>query len=137
MSLLLTALIVCTGTAPAPVLQPVQSGTVKHYRPGLMAEVARNRTDPAHRGYVPGFRLRTDVAGYVSRPSCSTIGRVWLASIEGGPVRRYQQVDCSQPRDRPRHLSTGLILEVDYTSAVREGIVGRGRGRVVIWGWRE
>ena len=131
------ALIVCVGSPnPAPVLVPAQSGRVVRYDPGIMEQVARNRTNPNHRGYVPGFRLRYDVDGYASRPSCKTLGQVWHASINGGPIRSYQQVDCAQTRDYKRQVRTGLLLEIDYRSAVATGIARSGRGRVVIWSWR-
>ena len=123
-------LFVVLGAAVLCGASPVQShkaGIAKHYRPNLMEQVAKNRMNPRHAGYVPGFRMRYDVAGYASRPDCSTIGRVFWASVSGQQFRLYQQVDCSHPRDRQRHLSTGLIAELDYKSAVREGFARDGK----------
>jgi len=43
------------------------------------------------------------------------------------------QVDCSQYRDAPRHRREGLVVELDYETAVRDGIAREGRGPAVVW----
>jgi hypothetical protein len=112
------------GYAPryVPVQGPV-SGIAKYYSPGIMAEVARNR----------GMVLREDVDGYASVLSCGEIGKVVVASINGGKRERYQVLDCSHPRDIAMHRRQGLIIEVDYQSAARNGFVRRGSARATIW----
>jgi len=106
----------------------VQRGTVMHYYPGLFETVARNR----------GMRLRTDVDGYASRPSCGELGRVVVARILNprtgawGPWRRYQILDCSARRDLAYQRGLGLILEVDYRSAAATGFLYQGRSAVEV-----
>jgi hypothetical protein len=126
-------------TAPvaAPVQKPalappkgayIEHGITMHYYAGLFEQVARNR----------GMRLRTDVDGYASRQNCGELGRVVLARIRSrwtgawGPWRRYQIVDCSARRDVGYHRKIGLILEVDYRSAVKTGFAYQGRSAVEV-----
>lgn len=135
MTALLALLITCPQPAPAPVLVPVERGTVKHYYEGKMNEVRYNRTTPGRRGYIRGLVVLDSVDGYASRVDCGTLGSVFWASVNGGKLRSYQQLDCSAPVDAPRHRRTGLIAELDYESAVATGIAGRGRGQVTIWGF--
>jgi len=89
----------------------------KHYRPGLMEQVARNR------GIT---RLAGDTV-LASRPSCTTIGQRFLVRFRIGPWERALQVDCSRPgRDATRHLRARLVVEVDYQTAVRHGFSREG-----------
>ena len=98
------------------------SGTAKYYRAGMFAQVAANR----------GMILRADVAGYASVPSCAWLGSVIQARVNGGAWERYQVVDCSAPKDRARHIRQGLVLEVDYASARRNGFVSKGKAPAVV-----
>lgn len=100
----------------------VQYGIAKHYSPGLMLRVMHNR----------GMEWPSGVTALVSRVDCSTIGQVWKMRING----HYElglQVDCSQYRDAPRHRREGLIVEVDYSTAKRDGITADGKGPAVVW----
>lgn len=100
----------------------VQYGIAKHYTPGLMLRVMHNR----------GMEWPSGVTGLASRVNCSTIGQIFSARINGH-YERLLQVDCSQYRDAPRHRKEGLIVEVDYSTAVRDGIARRGMGPAVVW----
>ncbi len=94
-----------------------------HYAPGVFAQVAANR----------GMRLRTDVDGYAAVLSCSHIGEIVKAQINGGPIERYQVLDCSAPQHRAAHIRQGLVIEVDYQSAVRNGFARLGRAPAVVY----
>jgi hypothetical protein len=148
-SALLLALLVCVHHAPAPVLVPVQSGIVKRYDPGVMDTVIRNRTNPEHWAYMPGLVVlpTPTVAGHASRVACGHIGQTFWLTVRGGPMRVYQQVDCSDPTQREqaygryesdadRHLREGLIAELDYESAEREGYAYEGVATGTVWGLR-
>lgn len=114
--------------APAKGTIPVERGIAMHYYPGLFATVARNR----------GMALRKDVDGYASRQNCGELGRVVQARIRNpwtgawGPWRRYQIVDCSARKHLAYQRRIGLILEVDYSSAVKAGFVYFGRSAVEV-----
>jgi hypothetical protein len=98
------------------------TGIAKHYAPGVFARVAHNRE----------MVMRTDVAGYAAVPNCGYLGTVIQARVNGGKWERYQVLDCSAPKDRARHIKSGLILEVDYASAKRNGFVSRGRAPATV-----
>jgi hypothetical protein len=116
------------GTRPAPAKAPAKSYTVEtgismHYYAGLMQTVAKNQ----------GIRLRTDVDGYTSRQNCGELGSVVEARLLNPRTGqwtnwlRLQVTDCSARRDVAHHVAIGLILEVDYETALDAGFVYRGR----------
>lgn len=105
------------GTALSP-----QYGTAKYYRAGVMENVAVYR----------GLLRRGNIDGMASTPNCSNLGKVAFAAINGGHTERYLIVDCSGPRDRARHVRQGLIIEVDYQSAVRNHFHREGSAPAVI-----
>jgi hypothetical protein len=92
-------------------------GYAYFYSPGMFQTVARNR----------GIKLRLDVDGYAAVPNCRYIGQVVKARINGHYTERYQVLDCSAPSDRARHVREGLVIEIDYQSAVRNEFSRRGR----------
>ena len=49
-----------------------------------------------------------------------------------GPWRTYQILDCSSRRDVGYHRAIGLILEVDYNSAVATGFLYQGHAQVEV-----
>ncbi len=71
--------------------------------------------------------MRDDVDGYAAVLSCSRIGQIVKASINNGPLERFQVLDCAAPEDRAAHLAHGLVIEVDYQSALRNDFVDDGR----------
>lgn len=98
------------------------TGIAKYYRPGLMERVARYR----------GIHRPWYVTGLASRPSCKTIGQVFSARINGH-YERLLQVDCAQYRDYWAQIRGGLVVEVDYVTARRDGFVWRGRAPAAVW----
>lgn len=124
---LAAALVALAGGSPATTeasaMQGVRSGHAVYYSPGVFNMVARNR----------GMRMRTDVHGYAAVIDCGMIGRVIKARINGGKLETFQVLDCSAPRDRARHQRIGLVIEVDYDSAVRNGFVRRGRAPAQVY----
>jgi hypothetical protein len=101
------------------------AGIAKYYSAGMMRTVANNRH----------MRLRTDVDGYAAVAACGKISSIVMASVGTLPARRYQVLDCSQTRDLAAHAREGLILEVDYATARRAGLLQTGRGRAIIYGY--
>jgi hypothetical protein len=102
-----------------------KAGHAKFYSPGVFRRVAGVR----------GMKLRTDVNGYAAVTDCRRIGQIVLAAINGRRVERYQVLDCSHPTDRARHIRQGLVIEVDFQSAVRNGFSRRGRAPAVVYGF--
>jgi hypothetical protein len=124
---LAAALVALAGGSPATteasVVQGMRSGHAVYYSPGVFAVVARNR----------GMKLREDVDGYAAVIDCTQIGRVIKARVNGGDLERYQVLDCSAPQDRARHQRIGLVIEVDYQSAVRNDFARRGRAPAQVY----
>ena len=104
---------------PATVLR----GSSYFYSKGMFQIVARNR----------GMKLRSDVDGYASVPNCRYIGQVLQARINGHDLERYQVLDCPAPWDRARHIREGLVIEVDYQSAVRNEFSRRGHAPAEVY----
>ena len=113
------ALLVCLSTQAA---QP-EPASVVYYSPGVFERVVRVRERQ-------GYRLvRTE--GWVTSPYCSDIGKTLWLSV-GGKRVHLTVADCSQTRDRARHIRRGQ-REVDYRTAVRLGMVKYGRVRGLVW----
>jgi len=124
---LLLAALLCpmpsaTSVQGAPVAQ-MGIGIAKFYAPGVFRRVASHRNIAA----------RQDVDGYAAVPSCGRIGQLVRASLNGGPFETYHILDCSAPRDLPAHLREGLVIEVDYGSAVRNGFARQGHAQAVVY----
>lgn len=124
-------------------LAPV--GTAMHYeRAGAMARVAAVRGMPV---------AWSAIDGMASLPACRYVNarrpyfvraRLWERG-RWGRWRTLQVVDCSNPRDLPRHRRTGIApygLEVDYRTAQQGGWAwngrsGAGRTRAQVgWIWQ-
>ncbi|MEO8286642.1 MAG: hypothetical protein ABI670_09425 [Chloroflexota bacterium] len=105
--------------APTAIIR----GHAKYYSPGMFQTVARNR----------GIKLRSDVSGYAAVPNCNHIGKVIKARINSRDTETYQVVDCSAPADRARHIRDGLVIEVDYSSAVRNQFANQGRAPASVY----
>lgn len=76
--------------------------------------------------------IRTDVAGYVAVTDCSKVGWIAYISLNGGPVERYQILDCSQPYHALGHVRAGRGAEVNENSMRRNGCIwksGETKGR--------
>lgn len=105
-------------TAPA--------GVAYHYeRVGALARVAHLRGMPV---------AWERIDGLASLPECRYVqparpyfvrARFWRGNT-WGPWETYQVVDCSHPRDVARHRRAGLVIEIDYRAAVRNGFAWNG-----------
>lgn len=67
-----------------------------------------------------------------STTECSNIGKRAQVSLRSKRTGEWYTtealiVDCSHPRDRSRHIRTGLVVEVDADTARRAGFYGTGR----------
>ncbi|HKP52873.1 MAG TPA: hypothetical protein VJ183_09495 [Chloroflexia bacterium] len=128
---ILAAVLISTLTAGTEVVRaagphaakPLKQGFAVFYSPGVMERVA------AHRGLT-----KPPIAeGMAAVTDCSQIGKIAFASINGGLVERYLIVDCSHPRDVARHIAQGLVIEVDYQSAVRNNFHRDGKAPALLW----
>ncbi len=110
----------------------VQTGRAVEYRSGLMERVyaVREREGLVRPGWTGGF---------ISRPSCRTIGNIYSVSFRSPVTGRYSapramlQVDCAQNRDRARQIDEGLVAESDYLTALQTGWASEGRTRARVW----
>ncbi len=129
----MTALLLLLAMLPTGT---VQTGRAVEYRSGLMERVYRVRI---HQGLVaPGWQ-----GGFASSVSCGNIGRIIHArfrtpvvgqrSASWSQPRDLLVVDCSAPKDRPRHLREGLILETDWGTACQTGWCREGRTKASVW----
>ena len=136
MSAATTAIIVClmastAGPQALPAGSPLagvkpQAVRVVHYSPGTMQRVLRVRLRQ-------GYHIPSNVDGYVSRPECSTIGQVVYLKIKGySKVFRLAQVDCSQYRDKARHLAMNIV-EVGWPIAKESGLYRDGHSTGTLW----
>jgi hypothetical protein len=104
-------------------------GIAKHYSPGIVERVYHTRI--AQGLTSPGWK-----GALASSWNCSEIGSHEWASVNGRPFTEYLVVDCSRPgEDRARHIKEGLVIEVDYSSALKAGIVNDGRGPAIVVRW--
>lgn len=96
-------------------------GVAKHYSTGTMERVARYRGLPA-------------LPRMASVPDCGRIGW-WAIATVNGSTDFYLVVDCSAPKDRARHIRSGLVLEVNYASKLAYFPRGEGRAPATVWGF--
>ena len=121
----------------------VQTGRAVEYRPGLMERVYQVRI---RQGLVaPGWQ-----GGFASSVDCKNIGRIIHArfrtpvvgqrSASWGTWYSLLVTDCSASVDRPRHVRSGLIVEVGWQTACSAGWCRDGHSRAQVeWGvetWR-
>ncbi len=98
-------------------------GIAVYYSPGVMERVAAYR----------GLTKPLIADGLAAVTDCAQIGKIAFASINGGLIERYLIVDCAQTRDRDRQIRAGLVIEVDYQSAVRNKFNRDGRAQAVVY----
>ena len=98
----------------------VYKGHVLYYTDSAYARIGRVRI---RQGLIT--HVRRDVAGYTASWDCGNIGRIAYLSINGGPVKRYQILDCSQPYHRAWHKRIGRVGEVNESAVRRAGCVWR------------
>jgi len=140
----LIALAIFIATVPSvpstgPQGASYHEGIAKNYDPGLFQQVLKVRQ---RQGLIPYGVTGYD--GLASSTDCSNIGRyVWVQlrnprTGEWSRAKRLLLVDCSAPRDRARHVRTGLVIEVDYMTAKAtgwgwNGSSGEGKTRARVW----
>ncbi len=117
---------------PTPAIVVIARGWAAHYSPRVMDRVLYNRTHPETGvPQLPPFDPDRYV-GYVARPFCEEVGQeVWLDFGEGW-VGPFLVADCAQAKDRDHILARGIVVELDYESAVRYGVAPRGGRRVTV-----
>jgi hypothetical protein len=97
-----------------------RSGHVLYYRDAAYERIGRIRV---RQGLIS--HVRRDVAGYTASVDCADIGKIAYLSINRGPVKRYQILDCSQPYHRSWHIRIGRVGEVNESAVRRAGCVWR------------
>ena len=105
----------------------VEYGHAVYYAEGVMEEVVyvRQHTDKV---WATLPKEVPPVIGFVALNDCNEIGDlVWLWHESppelAGP---YWVVDCRAPQDVAEADRKGIVVEVDYNTATRWGIVGFG-----------
>jgi hypothetical protein len=113
------------------------TGTASQYAPGLMEKVVANRQAGRTAYDLPDPLPEVD--GYAAVLDCEEIGSVWLVRPQGGEWERLLVADCAGSQLRADGLTggewmraNGVLLEVDYRTAVRWNTVGRGIGVEVL-----
>jgi hypothetical protein len=134
---LVLPLLVCLVNVGAPI-EPLAEGRVVRYEPGIFRQVANNR----------GMVMLDWVDGYASSRRCYRVDTkadptlkvrpyLVLARLNAGPLEVYQLVDCSRPgKDLEHHIRTGLILEVDHASGVRNKVDALNNDVTIYSIWR-
>lgn len=111
----------------------VATGTASQYGPHVMWRNIEIRQTPGRTAHDLPPTL-PDVAGYVAVVDCDRIGSlVWLRPY-GGEWERFLVADCAGVADGGRAWmqAGGVLVEVDYETAKRWDVVGRGA--IVFWG---
>ena len=113
------------------------TGTASQYAPDMMEKVVANRQAGRTAHHLPDPLPEVD--GYAAVLDCEEIGSVWLVRPRGGEWERFLVADCAGPQLRADGLTggewmraNGVLLEVDYRTAVRWNTVGRGIGVEVL-----
>lgn len=134
MFLVSLALFAATVSSPSPSLgPPLKDGYAVHYDAGVFSRVLKVRQ---RQGLIP-YGVAYD--GLASSTSCGDIGQYRYVSFRNphtrvwSPVRRVLVADCSAPKDKARHIRTGLVVEVDYRTAQWAGFAGEGRVKARVW----
>jgi hypothetical protein len=101
--------------------EPLETGLMQRYGPGVMAKVVENRIGM---GDIPAS---TDPFSAVARPDCALLGQsVWIEWPNGQWSGPHTVADCSSRNDYSRHRQKGLVIEVSYElAAVMSVPIGR------------
>jgi hypothetical protein len=132
---LVLALPVGAAGAAAPVRLPM-TGFSLYYRDAAFERIGRVRIK---QGLIT--HVKRDVAGYTSNWDCGNIGKIAYISLNRGPVKRYQILDCSQPYHRAWHIREGRVAEINESAIRRAGCIWRsgetkGRCPATLWAVR-
>jgi len=107
--------------APLPPPEPIDT---THIVSGWWSQYARQPTDimVAYHGFD-----WSDVDGYIAVPDCSRVGQYAYVTVNDGPWERMQVFDCmGSDGDISWWNEHNIIGELDYYTADRYGVVGRG-----------
>lgn len=106
----------------------VERGYAAYYADGMMQDVVTVRQAGWTAGPLPA-KIPDGVVGFVARPDCGEIGgMLWLFHESEGWRGPYLVSDCAN-HVRGHHLEMkrhGIVVEVDYATAVRWGVIGKG-----------
>lgn len=102
----------------------IVSGWGSQYREGIMRKVIENR-QAGRTAYSLPAQL-PDVDGFVAWPWCHDIGKIVELRQVGGLWESFLIADC--PHDQATRnwmTGNGILVEVDYATALRWDVVGR------------
>ena len=105
----------------------ILSGIASQYAPGVMEGVVAVRQSGATVADLP--HDLPDVDGFVAVKDCDDIGEViWLRPAGADEWESFLVADCANPADGADLWMerNGILVEVDYNTAVRWGTVGKG-----------
>lgn len=109
-------------------------GTISQYAPGRMEEVIAVRQAHRTAHHLPQNLPSTD--GYAAIQDCDRIGEVfYIRSPKSGEWESFLAVDCGGGADGGAEWMrrNNVLAEVDYGTAARWGVVGRGVKCEVYW----
>jgi hypothetical protein len=111
------------------------SATASQYSPGVMDGVIATRQAGLTSMDLP--QSLPEASGFIAVLDCGEIGNlIWVRRV-GGPWERFLVTDCSGHKETTSWMTrNGIYGEVDYGTAVRWGVVGRGVKVEVLLGQR-
>lgn len=99
-------------------------GTASQYSPGVMERVVKTRQSGRTARDLP--RELPPVDGYIAVLECNRIGEIWRVFYK----ERWESflvADCAGSDATRRWMTqNNILIEVDYLTAKRWGVVGRG-----------
>jgi hypothetical protein len=102
----------------------IETGIASQYSPGVMEQVIANRQAGLA---VPLPAELPPVDGFIAVLDCADFGEVWFVRPEGGDWGVYLVADCSGHAETTEWMTTNnILLEFDYPTVERLGVVGRG-----------
>jgi hypothetical protein len=105
-------------------------GIASQYAPGVMERTVAIRQSGRTAHHLPQQLPPHD--GYIAVLDCQRIGEVWTVHYRG-IVERLLVADCSGHAETSAWMSRNRIVgEVDYETARRWGVVGRGAPGVTV-----
>jgi len=106
----------------------VEYGHAAYYNDGVMAGVVQIRQAGWTAGDLPD-PIPDGVLGFVARADCDEIGRrLWICHESEGCKGPYLVADCANSlRGHDERMQRrGIVVEIDWNTAARWGVIGRG-----------
>lgn len=119
-----TITLVMAAIIPGSPLPPPEPIDTSHVVAGWWSQYAQQPTDMmvAYHGFD-----WSDVTGYIAVPDCGRVGDYAYIRVNDGPWERVRVFDCmGDEGDISWWKQHNLIGEIDYYTALRYDVVGKG-----------